>query len=85
MAYLCSYAIKFELRPGSQDSVNGAIEFVDKCFNIIKKIGIQLDKVLVRSDSGHDDSRFGSEFWNKKFELMAIKIWQNLAHKFQNI
>ena len=58
MAYLGSYAIKFELRPGSQHSANGAIKFVEKCFRIIQKIGIPLDQVLVRCDSGHDDSIF---------------------------
>jgi len=58
MAYLGGYALCFSLRPGSQHSENGAVEFLQRCINIINKIGIPLNKILVRVDSGHDDYKF---------------------------
>ena len=54
MAYLGSYALCFELRPGSQHSENGALEFVSRCFKIIKQLNLDLSKILVRLDSAHD-------------------------------
>lgn len=56
--YIGHYGVAFDLRPGSQHSENGAIEFLDRCFNIVEKALIPLVEVLVRVDSGHDDSKF---------------------------
>ncbi|MBO4334913.1 MAG: transposase [Desulfovibrio sp.] len=58
MAYLGHFALAFELRPGSQHSENGAIEFLLRCINLIKRLGLNLEDILVRVDSGHDDGDF---------------------------
>ena len=78
MAYLGNYALKFDLRPGSQHSENGAIEFLEKCFDMIEKIGIPLEQILVRVDSGHDDSKF-MNFCEKKGVKCIVK--RNLRGK----
>ena len=58
MAYLGQYAIAFDLREGSQHSEKGAVEFLNRVLKMVREIGIPMDKVLVRVDSGHDDSKF---------------------------
>ena len=58
MAYLGQYALCFELRPGSQHSENGAVEFLLRCLALIKKLGLNSKDILVRVDSGHDDAEF---------------------------
>ena len=58
MAYLGQYALCFDLRPGSQHSECGAIEFLLRCVDMIKKIGLNPEDILVRVDSAHDDADF---------------------------
>ncbi len=52
------YMLANELREGSQHSAKGAVEFLNRCFGLAKQIGLELDKLLVRVDSGHDDKAF---------------------------
>src|SRR5574344_2756664 len=52
------YMLANELRPGSQHSAKGAVEFVKRCRESARRIGWSMAKRLVRVDSGHDDSRF---------------------------
>ncbi len=58
MAYLGQYALCFELRPGSQHSENGAVEYLQRCVAMIEKLGLNPENILVRADSGHDDADF---------------------------
>ena len=58
MAYLCQYALCFDLREGSQHSEKGAVEFLNRVLDMVHKIGIPMDKILVRVDSAHDDAKF---------------------------
>ncbi len=52
------YMLANELREGSQHSAKGAVEFADRCIDLAKRIGLELEKLLVRVDSGHDDKDF---------------------------
>ena len=58
IAYLGGYKLCSELRPGSQHSEKGAVEFLDRCAKMIMKLGIPADKILLRADSGHDSADF---------------------------
>ena len=58
MAYFCQYALCFELREGSQHSEKGAVEFLNRTLKMVRGLGIPMEKVLVRVDSGHDDAKF---------------------------
>ena len=58
MAYFGRYALCFDLRKGSQHSEKDAVKFLDRCFKMIKRIGIPMEKILVRVDSGHDAADF---------------------------
>ena len=58
MGYINHYAIAFELRKGSQHSENGGPEFLLHCCSILKSAGVELNSVLLRVDSGHDDAKF---------------------------
>ena len=58
MAYFGHYAISFDLRPGSQHSEKGAVEFLDRCLRMIQNLDIDMSKILIRVDSGHDASEF---------------------------
>lgn len=59
-AYLGSegYMLANELRIGSQHSENGAVEFLRRCLEQVKALKIDLKKLVVRVDSGHDDRKF---------------------------
>lgn len=59
-AYLGSegYMLGNELRIGSQHSEKGAVEFLTRCLELVKALDIDLKKIVVRVDSGHDDKRF---------------------------
>lgn len=52
------YTLANELRPGTQHSAKGAIEFADRCFKMTGHLGLASEKILVRADSAHDDSAF---------------------------
>lgn len=52
------YMLGNELRPGSQHSAKGAVEFVQRCIQKAMSIGLKAEEILVRADSGHDDGNF---------------------------
>ncbi len=52
------FMVANELRPGSQHSENGAVEFLERCIGILKDAGHSPASLLVRTDSGHDASDF---------------------------
>ena len=52
------FMVANELRPGSQHSENGAVEFLERCVGILLAAGYQPWELLVRVDSGHDASDF---------------------------
>ncbi|MBQ7271771.1 MAG: IS1380 family transposase [Campylobacter sp.] len=58
VAYLAQYALAFDLREGKQHSADGAVEFLQRVVEMAKSIGIDPADILVRVDSGHDDSEF---------------------------
>jgi hypothetical protein len=49
------YTLNCELRPGSQHSQNGMIEFLKSSIAAMEKLKIK-EKVLIRLDSAHDDA-----------------------------
>ncbi|MCP3966400.1 MAG: IS1380 family transposase [Planctomycetes bacterium] len=49
------YMLNSELRPGSQHSNKGALEFVLQCLDMAEQLGVDPKNVLVRLDSAHDD------------------------------
>jgi len=48
------YMLNCELRPGSQHSNKGALEFIRQTLDMLEELGVDLTKVLVRLDSAHD-------------------------------
>ena len=52
------FMVANELRPGSQHSENGAVEFLKRCIAIMLQAGYEARELLVRVDSGHDSSDF---------------------------
>ena len=58
MAYIGDHSLALELRPGTQHSENGAVDFLKRCFSMLEKIGIPLDRVIVVCDSAHDAEDF---------------------------
>lgn len=52
------FMVANELRPGSQHSEKGAVEFLKRCVGILAAAGYEAEKLLVRVDSGHDSSDF---------------------------
>jgi hypothetical protein len=48
------YMLNCELRPGSQHSNKGALEFISNSLDMIEELGIDLKTILVRLDSAHD-------------------------------
>ena len=52
------YMLANELRNGSQHSAKGAIEFVSRCIENARRIGLKMNELLIRVDSAHDDSDF---------------------------
>ncbi|MGI6356185.1 MAG: IS1380 family transposase [Lentisphaeria bacterium] len=52
------FMVANELRPGSQHSENGAVEFLKRCIAIMLRAGYKANELLVRVDSGHDSSDF---------------------------
>lgn len=52
------YMVANELRPGSQHSENGAVEFLKRCIGILLASGLEAKDLLVRVDSGHDATDF---------------------------
>ena len=52
------YMVCNELRPGSQHSERGAVDFLKRCVGIMECAGYKAGELLVRVDSGHDSSDF---------------------------
>ena len=52
------FMVANELRPGSQHSEKGAVEFLKRCIAILVSAGYSAKKLLVRVDSGHDSGDF---------------------------
>ena len=55
------------MRPGSQHSNKGALEFIRQCLDMAEMLGVDLKNVLVRLDSAHDDAEIIEE--NLQFYL----------------
>ena len=47
------YMLNCKLRPGKDHSMEGAVDFINKCIEITDRLGIT-DKILFRLDSGYD-------------------------------
>lgn len=58
MSYLGGYAVCFQLREGTQHSENGTPEYLQDYLDRMKGINVDLQSVLVRADSAHDDEKF---------------------------
>lgn len=52
------YMLANELRNGSQHSAKGAVEFLKRCINQAKQIGLPMEQLLLRADSAHDDADY---------------------------
>ena len=52
------FMVANELRPGSQHSENGAVEFLERCLGILMAAGYLPWELLFRVDSGHDAGDF---------------------------
>jgi hypothetical protein len=52
------YMLANELRNGSQHSAKGAVEFVTRCIENARSVGLKTEELLIRVDSGHDDRKF---------------------------
>jgi len=55
------YMLNCELRPGSQHSNKGALEFISSSLDMIEELGIDLKTILVRLDSAHDSAEIIEE------------------------
>jgi len=52
------YMVAAEMRPGSQHSEKGAVQFLERCVGIMLEAGYSAGELLLRVDSGHDSSDF---------------------------
>lgn len=83
------YMLANELRPGTQHSAKGAVEFVTRCLNMTKRIGLKKENLLLRLDSGHDDGDFikalsdsGVKFLVKRnLRRESLESYQAMAKK----
>lgn len=69
------YMLNCEMRPGSQHSNKGALEFIRQCLDMAKMLGVDLKNVLVRLDSAHDDAEIIEELLKRG---VAFIIKRNL-------
>ena len=69
------YMINCELRPGSQHSNKGALEFIRQCLDMAEMLGVNLKTILVRLDSAHDDVKIIEELLKRG---VAFIIKRNL-------
>lgn len=65
------YMLANELRNGSQHSSKGAVKFLQRCLDMIDKLGIGSYNTLVRVDSGHDDKEFISSLLNRNVKFLV--------------
>lgn len=52
------YTLANELRPGTQHSAKGSVEFAERCFKMTGCLGLASEEILLRADSAHDDGAF---------------------------
>lgn len=76
------YMLANELRPGSQHSAKGAVEFVKRCLESARRIGVSMEKLLVRVDSGHDDSRFIGTLYDSGVNFIVKHNLRSENNKF---
>ena len=74
------YLLNCELRPGSQHSNKGALEFIRETLDMIEALGINLENILIRLDSAHDDADIIEEV-TRRGARMIIK--RNLRKEFK--
>ena len=65
------FMVANELRPGSQHSEKGAVEFLKRCIAILVSAGYSAKKLLVRVDSGHDSGDFISALCELKVKFIV--------------
>ena len=69
------YMLNCEMRPGSQHSNKGALEFIRQCLDMAEMLGVNLKTILVRLDSAHDDVKIIEELLKRG---VAFIIKRNL-------
>lgn len=69
------YMLNCEMRPGSQNSNKGALEFIRQCLDMTEMLGVNLKTILVRLDSAHDDVKIIEELLKRG---VAFIIKRNL-------
>ena len=74
------YLLNCELRPGSQHSNNGALEFIRETLDMVEKLGIKLENILIRLDSAHDDANIIEEITRRGAKAV---IKRNLRKEFK--
>ena len=74
------YLLNCELRPGSQHSNKGAFEFIRETLDMVEKLGLKLENILIRLDSAHDDADIIEEI-TKRGAKAVIK--RNLRKEFK--
>lgn len=80
MAYFCQYALCFDLREGSQHSEKGAVEFLNRVLDMVRALGIPMEDVLVRVDSGHDDAKFTDACIENKVKFIVKRNHRGVSH-----
>ena len=66
-----------ELRPGSQHSEKGAVDFLERCAYMVRILGIPAEDILLRVDSGHDSADFFAKAYQLGFSSrkMILQGW----------
>ena len=77
IAYLGSYMLSTELRPGSQHSEKGAVDFLERCAYMIRILGIPAEDILLRVDSGHDSADFIAKAYQLGFKFLIKRNHRN--------
>jgi len=72
------YMLGNELRPGSQHSAKGAVEFAQRCIQNATSIGLKPEEILLRADSGHDDGAFFKSLHESGVKFL---VKRNLRHE----
>lgn len=72
------YMLNCEMRPGSQHSNKGALEFIRQCLDMAEMLGVDLKNILVRLDSAHDDVEIIEELLKRG---VAFTIKRNLRQE----
>jgi hypothetical protein len=64
------YLLNCELRPGSQHSNKGALDFMRETLDMIEKLGVKLENILIRLDSAHDDDEIIEEITRRGAKII---------------